>query len=167
MGSSYSIWLMPEGAINEKLSEIILGIGQKHNSPKFSPHVTLVGGFDGEENKLILKAEKLAKLLKPFKVKLTRVTYLDEFFRSLFILVEKTPEFLESVSKAREIFDFHKTNIPHLSLIYGNFSEETKLKIIKDIGNEFNIEFDVKYIHLVINNEKEKVWTKIKSFELK
>ncbi len=32
---SYSIWLMPTGRINKKLSKIILELSKKHKSPKF------------------------------------------------------------------------------------------------------------------------------------
>lgn len=166
---SYSVWLMPTGAVNEKLSSIISNLSKKYGSPKFQPHVTLIGGFTSDEKELISKAEQLAELLNLFEVKLTSVHCLDEFFRSLFIVVEKTPELMNSMKIARGIFGLteNKDYTPHLSLIYGDFTKEIKDVIIKDIGKDFNMSFRIDKIYLVFNNEKDNIWTKIKELPIK
>ena len=166
---SYSIWLMPTGTVNEKLSPIISKLSAKYNSPKFQPHVTLIGGFTGDEQDLINKTEILSKKLKCFVVKLPNVHYLDQFFRSLFICVEKTPELMNAVKVARGVFGLpeNKDYIPHLSLMYGDFTKEIKEVIIKDIGKDFSTSFRANKIHLVFNNEQDNIWAKIKELPIK
>jgi hypothetical protein len=44
---SYSIWLMPEGDVLDKFSELIMKISDEYNSPEHQPHVTLLGGLVG------------------------------------------------------------------------------------------------------------------------
>ncbi len=165
---SYSIWLMPSGRINKKFSKIILELSKKHKSPKFMPHVTLIGGFTGDKKQMLLKAQILANLIKPFDIKLTETAHLNEFYRSLFVYVKKTPELMKTYNLARKLFDFPKKKyMPHLSLIYGNFSKETKERIIiKEIGEDFNVTFRVKHICLGFNNEVKKQWPVVKRFSL-
>ena len=165
---SYSIWLMPAGKINQRLSKIILKLSGKYKSPKFKPHVTLAGGFTGKKKDLLSKTEKLSKLIKPFTVKLTETSHLSEFYRSLFIHAEKTPELMRAAVIARKLFSLpnDRKYIPHLSLIYGNFSREMKENIIKILGKKFNINFKVKSVYLGFNDERKKQWTIIRKFPL-
>lgn len=160
---------MPAGRTKEKLSKIISSLSKKYSSPTFRPHVTLAGGIAGSEKELTRKAEKLSKTLKPFTVHLGRVRYLDEFFRSLFIAVKKTPEYMDAYEKSREVFDLPENHgyLPHMSLIYGDFSRATKEEIIKKTGRNFHESFEARRIFFVFNNEKEKKWTVIKKFSLK
>lgn len=49
---SYSIWLMPEGDVLDKFSKLIIKISDEYNSPRYQPHITLLGdlvGFTKEE----------------------------------------------------------------------------------------------------------------------
>lgn len=170
---SYSIWLVPKGAVNNRLSKIIDELSERYNSPRFVPHVGLVGGFNGDEDVLISKTKSLSKKLHPFGVSLTDVSCRDEFFRSLFILVEKTPEFMEAYEAARDTFNCYgelydrENYMPHLSLIYANLDKETKGDIMRKISRSFNISFEVDNISLFHSNERDKIWTKIKEFTLK
>lgn len=165
---SYSVWLMPEGKINEKLSGIISSFSKKYNSPLFRPHVTLIGGGIGVKKVLQHKTEILSRRIKPFDVKLTRTHQLNEFFRSLFILAEKTPELMNAYREAINVFGLSEdpAYMPHLSLIYGDFEPEIKEDIAKEIGRNFNISFRAEKIHFVFNDERNKKWKTIASFPL-
>lgn len=159
---------MPTGRTKEELSKIISSLSKKYNSPMFKPHVTLTGGFTGDEKKLLKKTEELSKMLKPLTVHLGRASYLDEFFRSLFILVERTPELMDACETARMLFGISEDDfVPHMSLVYGNFSAEEKERMIKQTGREFNIKFTADKIHFVFNNEQQLKWPEIAAFPLK
>lgn len=166
---SYSIWLMPTGKINQRLAKIILKLSRKYKSPKFKPHVTLTGGFTGKKKDLLSKTENLSELIKPFTVNLTEASHLSEFYRSLFIHAEKTPELMRANRMARKLFGVPngRKYMPHLSLMYGNFSMKIKEKIIKSLGKKFDINFKVKGIYLGFNNERKKQWPIIRKFALK
>jgi len=168
MSRSYSVWLISEGKINEKLSAIISSLSKKYNSPLFEPHVTLIGGFVGDEKELLHKTEVLSRRIKPFNVKLTRTHQLNEFFRSFFILVEKTPELMNAYREAINVFGLSEDPdyMPHVSLIYGDFEPKIKENIVKEIGRDFNISFKAEKIHFVFNDERNKKWKRIASFPL-
>ena len=164
---SYLIWIMPEGEVKRKLSRIINKLSQNYNSPKFEPHVTLVGSFEGTESELIITAEKYSKLINPFEIELTKAAYLNEFFRSLFILAKKTKSLLKNHETGKKLFAVpNKRYLPHLSLIYGDFDAKTKKRIIKAIGENVNLKFKVKSIYLVHKNEVNLKWTVINKFDL-
>ena len=102
--TGYSIWIMPSGSIKRKLSKLMIELSKKFNAPKFFlPHVTLYESLHGNKDKLILKTKELAKSVKPFKLKLTRIDD-GKNFRNLVILVKKTKELMNAYFKAKEIF---------------------------------------------------------------
>jgi len=160
----YSIWLMPKGEVYRKLAEIISQLSKKYSTPNFEPHFTLIGDLLGSEEEIISKTLKLAGQLKPFEIKLKKADYFDEYFKCLFIRAEKTKEIIKANNIAREIFNLNSDPeyMPHLSLMYGNLSSETKEKILADLGKEFNISFEVKSIHLFSTTGEVKAWSKVK-----
>ena len=165
----YSIWLIPSGDVYQKLAEIISQLSDKYSAPNFEPHVTLIGDLLGAKEEIISKTTKLAGSLKPFEIKLKRVDYLDEYFKCLFVRAEKTKELIQANNLAKEIFNrkFDPEFMPHLSLLYGDFIPEIKEKILGDLGREFNIDFEVKSIHLFSTTGEVKDWHRIKEFPLK
>ena len=56
--------------------------------------------------------------------------------------------------------------MPHLSLMYGDFTPQIKEKIITEIGKKIPISFDVDNIHLFSTDSKPKNWRRIKKFPL-
>ena len=90
------------------------------------------------EKEAIQKTAKLASTIRPYTIELENIDYLNNYYRSLFVRVKKTPEVLDANLLSRKIFgrETDPKYMPHLSLIYGNFSEETKTAIIKKIGKQ-------------------------------
>lgn len=167
--SGYSIWLMPTGEVYNKLSKILSTLSKKYFSPNFEPHVTLIGELIGSEEEILSKTLYLAGNLRPFNIRLTRVEYLDVYFRSLFVRVEETDDVIDANKKARKIFNRPTDSeyMPHLSLLYGMFTVEEKEKIISCIRKEFNVNFEVKSIHLFSTDGEPKDWYRVKEFPLK
>src|SRR3989344_3695126 len=118
---SYSIWILPEGKMLESLSSIITDLSRHYGSPLFEPHIGLVGGFEGSEKDLLVNAQELSELIKPFEVRLSGIGHRDEFFRSLFVKVEKTDKFMQTYRAAVGMFEVDKhlydesNFMPHLS----------------------------------------------------
>jgi 2'-5' RNA ligase len=155
---SYSIWLMPEGDVLDKLSNLITRISVEYNSPRYQPHVTLLGdlvGFTKEE--VISKASELAESIEPFTITLTAVTYPNSYpndheayYRSLYILAERTEPLMKANELAKKMFG-RGSDLPynpHLSITYGSFPAETKEEIISKVGREFNVDFEVNNIYV-------------------
>jgi len=144
----YSIWLMPEDEINEKLSKTISKLCRKYNCPIFNPHVTLIGKIDADEEEIIKKAKKLAKKIKPFEIKLSHPECLENYFKCLFMKVEETEEVMSAGKLALEHFNLNGIYFPHLSLVYGNFNPSLK-KPLMQIGNLLKgLKFKVRYLYI-------------------
>jgi 2'-5' RNA ligase len=165
----YSLWLMPSEDVYNRLAELISQLSKKYSTPNFEPHATLIGKIIASQDDIINKTLQLATIVKPFTILLTKTQYLDEYFKFVFIKVEETDDLMKVNLEARKIFkrEGDPEYMPHLSLIYGNFSSETKQKIIKFVGKEFNLNFDVRSIHLVSTNGEPEDWYKVKEFILK
>ncbi len=165
----YSLWLMPSGIVYNKLSKMMSELSYKYATPHFEPHVTLLGRLTGNEEEIISKASKLANCIRPYELRLNEVDFLDEYFRCLFIKAEATEPVLSANSSARKIFNRKQDPeyMPHLSLMYGNFSPEVKRRIVTEIGSDFNLKFDVMSIYLFSTGDNVEEWRKVKEFALK
>ena len=165
----YSIWLIPSGGVYNKLHDLIFQLSKKYFPSNFEPHVTLIGGLIGAEENILSKTSQLAAIAKPFAIRLTRVEYLDEERRCLFIKAEETDDLINANLRAREIFNQLQAPkyMPLLSLMYGNFSPEIKEKIIAEMGKNFNINFEVKSFYLFSTYSEPKDWHRVKEFALK
>jgi len=159
----YSIWLMPEREKGIYLTQLIHKLSEKYNSPFFKPHVTLIGDLSGEKKDLIIKTKELESSIQPYKIKLTTIKGLEEYFKSVFVKVEKTKDIMKANLKAREIFNKNSDSdyMPHLSLIYGNFPQKIKEEIISEIGDNLNLEFKVDKLHLFSTTENVENWYEV------
>lgn len=165
----YSLWLIPSGNAYNRLENIISELSKQYSAPFFEPHVTLIGGIKDSEENTLSKTSQLANSVRPFRVTLTEVQYLDEYFKSLFIRAKETDELMKANSKARETFNLQNDSdyMPHLSLMYSNSPTRIKEEIIEKIGKDIAVKFDVKNIHLFSTEGEVGDWYKIKKFDLK
>ena len=165
----YSLWLMPAGATEQKFSQLISQLAQRYSSPTFLPHVTLIGSIEAQEEEILTKAQELASLLHPYPLQLTNVDYTDFYYRALFVRVEASAEVLSAYQQARKLFpSAQKTDyMPHLSLLYGDFSVETKKEIIQKIGDHFTDTFEATILYLYLTEGAVSDWQKISAFPLR
>ncbi|MFC1663794.1 2'-5' RNA ligase family protein [Patescibacteria group bacterium] len=168
MENKYSIWLIPTGEVYKRFKEKISQLSRQYNSPNFDPHITLIGELVGSEEEVATKTTKLTNIIQPFKIKFLKADYFDEHFKALFIRAEKTTDLIEANKKASKVFGLPNNldYMPHLSFIYGDFDSKTKEEIIKNLGREFNVDFEVKSIHLFFTTGEVKDWYKVGEYHL-
>lgn len=168
----YSLWIVPPNNIYEILADMIVRLSHKYSAPTFEPHVTLLGDITTSKESMISKTAELSKIVKSFEVRLTTVSYLDEYFRSLYINAAKTNEIMEAHQKARRLFNINTKGgsiyRPHLSLMYGHYSMQVKEEVVSEIGSEFNMVFTATSICIVLSspNINLKDWRIVKQFNL-
>ena len=166
----YLLWLIPSGDAYDRLSVLISRLSEKYSSPQFEPHVSLLGVVRGYEEEIIAKAADLARIIKPYEIKLSTIDYLDEYFRCFFIRAQKTEDVMKANLMAKEVFGLLQHDgeyTPHLSLLYGNFPSEIKEKIIAEIGKELDVTFEVRSIDLFLTEgEDVNKWHRVKKFDL-
>ena len=159
----YSLWLMPTEKTRDDLQRIIADFSRKYSTPRFEPHVTLIGEIQAPASVVRSQTENLATLLKPFEIRLREVAHLDQYYRCVFIKAEKTNALIDAHSKACAVLkqDDDEDYMPHLSLVYGDLAPSTKRRVLQDIGNELLVAFEVKGIYLYDTGGQPEAWHRI------
>jgi len=160
----YALWLMPEGEARERLSALIRELSERHGTPAFEPHITLLGGLMPPVEEMIAGSRKLALALRPFAVEFGAVGFLDDYWRCLFIRVRETGEVMGAGWKAREIFGRADDPpfMPHLSLMYCNMRASRKRKIISSIGERIPAAgFVAASLHVYSTEGEPALWSEV------
>lgn len=162
---TYSLWLRPFGGIAYKLQQRIKELSEKYDTPLFKPHVTLLGGLRAGETELIQMTDTLAGSLRPFDLVLTRAGCMDTYFQSLFVYVEKSDDLVNARKMAEQFFNSRSEEsfIPHLSLLYGDFTRKEKERILNVMGREFHLRFRARNLLLVDTTGQPENWKNIHS----
>lgn len=92
----YAIWLLPHTDKDKELAQLIIKLSQEHDGPCFSPHITLLSGFQGNEKELIIKTSELAAKLTMLSVKTDVVETQDSYYKSLYLKIIGTKPLLET-----------------------------------------------------------------------
>ena len=165
----YSIWLLPYGSNNEKLSEIISKLSKRfshsHQTPKFEPHVTLIGQIKANEKEVIKKVEDLASCTEPFHLKLGNTEHSENYFKCLFAQVENAHELAKIRKNAEESFCCHEPYFPHLSIMYGLFSTEEREALTREMGN-LELSLDIRKTAVYLTSGSTERWNCIATFDL-
>src|SRR4051794_32122626 len=127
----YSLWLVPDaGAVNDDLQAIIDRLAGEHGGPTFPPHLTLLSGIVAPEDDVVERARRLAAASAPITLHLDDIRADETYFQSLFAVVRPTPELVGLRAAARTVFpEAPDPYRPHVSLLYGHPSAETKQAI--------------------------------------
>ena len=169
LGKKYSLWLMPRGDVYEQLERILHGLAAECGAPEFPPHVTLLGSIVGERREVVRKSAEIAALLHPFTIRLGTVDYLDPYFRCLFVRATAAAPLRKAHQAARTLLGRRREPpfMPHLSLLYGNFSLSFKEGLIARLGPRLDLEFKVRSLHLYSTDGAPYRWRQVAMFGLK
>jgi hypothetical protein len=131
---SYGLWLVPTGSAMEELKKVVVNLAAAHASPVFTPHVTLVGSLEGNESEVLTKVAHLAAETKPFTVETAAVDFSTTYFQCVFARIKTSVPLLELYQKTSSMFSNADVfYMPHLSLIYGDFTFEERAEIAQSI----------------------------------
>lgn len=165
VSKGYTLWLVPQGEVYNKFSTLIKKLASEYGGPVFVPHVTLLGDIELSEDEMVKRMKQLIMDQQPFQVNLDQISYEDFYFRALIVKAEKNASLQTLHEKTKQIFDMH--NIPsymaHLSLLYGDYPNQIKEKIIAEIGKEQPAQFEVTSVFLTKGGEV-KDWKVIREF---
>jgi 2'-5' RNA ligase len=165
---TYSLWLMPTGAVAQRFAQLIGQLARRYASPVFPPHVTLVGSIKAREEEMIGKTRELASLIHAFPIRLNTIAFTDAYYRALYVQAEPSTTLLAAYQQARKLFpDEHKPGYtPHLSLLYGDFPQTTKVKMIHEIGEDLAEEFEAERLYLYLTEGQTDTWQQAGTFPL-
>lgn len=129
----HSLWVCPTGATKDAYSTIIKDASTNLDTFCFTPHITLVAAIMTDVQDVVKRTKLLASKLAPYEFEYEDVSQKERYFQSVFARMKGTEQVLAANQLARDIFTERQTDpeyMPHLSLIYGNFSLEKKQRTI-------------------------------------
>lgn len=149
-GSGFSLWLMPEGEIAERLAGWIDRLALRFRTERFAPHLTLLGGLVGDEPAVLDGAARAAAELAPFTVHLDSVDGREEHFRCLYVQALEAAPLVAAHATAARAFSRQPDPgyEPHLSLLYGRLEPAHKLAVRHEAGSEVDARFEVRRLHV-------------------
>lgn len=167
--SAYSLWVRPHGSLAHKLQDRINELSKAYITPRFEPHLTLLGGLRSNQSELISLSNVLAHSLTPFSIELTEVGTGSDYFHCVFIKAKKTKALMHAHESAAKIFEVNPdadVYKPHVSLIYGNLSLHEKERLINKMGRSYYTDFEVRNLLLVKTSGSPNQWEKIHSVDI-
>lgn len=157
----YALWLSPAGTARERLQALIALLAARLGTPAFAPHVTLLAGLTPAHD-MPRATRALATQLEPLSLRLGRVKYLDEYYRSLFVEVEATRALLHARACAVERFaSAPSAYYPHLSLVYGELAAQRKQDLIDELGLGFDETLTLTRLELIEVTDGPESWRRI------
>jgi hypothetical protein len=150
LSGSYALWLVPQGAARRRLAAAIRRLGRKHGGPVFAPHVTLLGGIEGDGATVMARLARLAAATRCFDVRLSGAGFRDEYFRCLFLRAQRTAALQAA-----------------LSLFYGRLADGVRRREAAAIGDRMVLRFPVRAIDLVATKGEPEAWRRVRRVRLR
>ena len=146
----YSLWLLPPPRESAAWRALIRRLAAAFDAPVFEPHVTLLGGIAAPPSQALAAAREWAQSSPPLSARPRAIACLDEYYRCVFVELEKTPELLAARRRAERIFKrAGGAYLPHLSLLYGRYDAATKRRAVAAVGEPSRAPFRLSCAALV------------------
>lgn len=118
---SYSVWLMPEPDWAREFKRIVEDLAERFGTPKFVPHLTLIGGQPFDRVDLRRRVESLIPGTVPIWRPIVDVAIGDAYFRSFYALFGAEGALLALKRRMDRAVVGVESNgfMPHVSLLYG------------------------------------------------
>ncbi|KAF3640160.1 Cyclic phosphodiesterase [Capsicum annuum] len=126
----YSVWALPPEHVRVRVKKLMEGLRSEFDGPHFEPHVTVIGAIRLTE----AQARDLFKIacqkLKPYSAKVEKIDAGTFYYQCVYLLLKPTTEVVEASDLCCSQFGYNRSGsyMPHLSLIYGDLTDEEKKK---------------------------------------
>jgi hypothetical protein len=168
-GARFALWLIPGEPHRTRLADLIGDLGRRCGTPRFAPHITLLGGITGTVVALATKTAVLADTLPPLDVRLTDIDCGTSYFHSLFALAEPEAVLVTMRREAQRVFEIDpgRDHRPHLSLFYGEPEMGTKEQIRQTLGGRLDMTLRLDRVGLYRIEGAPSAWHAVAEFRLR
>ena len=150
MTCDYSLWLLPPPRQSAAWRALIRRLAAAFDAPAFEPHVTLLGGIAGPPSQVLAAAREWAAAAPPPSAHPRTLACLDEYYRCVFVELDKTPALLAARRRAEDVFHHERGDYsPHLSLLYGRLDAAAKQRAVAAVAEPFDEPFPLPSAALV------------------
>ena len=164
MEDHYHLWLKPSREASHQFAHVIQQLALELDAPVFEPHITLLGNLEGSEAEQVARSNELARRLRPFPINVSGPAFGEDYFHCVFLVADMTPSLLHVHALARQIFHQEDNShyLPHLSLVYGRYSENRKKDIISRLPASLCLPFEASHLSLIrARSEDPKDWQEV------
>lgn len=166
----HALWLLPPPDTYSRLQKLIDALAEEHGTVLFEPHITLLGGLSGTVEDLSALTDELAASVPPISVKLAEFGFEDEYYRCLYLKVQRDEGIMNTNRMANDLFGPGRGRefTPHVSLMYCEMGAGEKRDIIAglDAGLQ-GASFDVREVHLYSTEGGPDEWVSAGAYPLR
>ncbi|ONK81971.1 uncharacterized protein A4U43_C01F34790 [Asparagus officinalis] len=171
----YSVWALPPPEVSDRIKALTATLRSEFGGPQFDPHITVVGAIRLTRESATRYLRTASESLSPYAARVAAVAR-GFFYQCVYLLIEPTPEVLEAGAHCSKHFGYEAPTpyMPHLSLLYGDLTEEEKEKARKRVeeldAGLVGLAFKVSSIGLFKTDTEDKSlksWEKIEICDLK
>ena len=143
---NYSLWLRPIQSQIDELTKIMSDLSHQYRTKPFPPHITLLSNIPVELNTIKQACTKIVDQTQEFDIPLQNIAYSETYYRNFYIQAELTPALTDVYESTKKLLNYtpDEDYLPHVSLLYGKLSIETKEKL--------NLQLDKNYPKKLICN---------------
>ncbi|CAD5182277.1 unnamed protein product [Musa acuminata subsp. malaccensis] len=124
----YSVWALPPEDVRDRLKSLMGALRSEFGGPKFEPHITVVGAISLGPDDALRRFRSACTALSPYPARVSAVSRGAFFYQCVFLLIDPSPEVVETSALSCGHFGYENATpyMPHLSLLYGDLTEEEK-----------------------------------------
>ncbi|XP_054778647.1 cyclic phosphodiesterase-like isoform X1 [Prosopis cineraria] len=189
----YSVWAEPPEDVRDRMKKLMSGLRSEFGGPEFEPHITVVGAISLTPDDALKKFRSACEGLKAYNATVDRVATGTFFYQCVYLLIHPTPEVMETSDLCISQFDYNRSSpchssecriktldslvflndkenppyMPHLSLLYGDLTDEEKKKAqerAKALDDVSGLNFQISRLALYKTDTEDKTlkcWEKI------
>eukprot|EP00249_Psilotum_nudum_P005008 c18501_g1_i1 orf=85-681(+) len=183
----FSVWAMPPPAHHPRIKQAMEMLRKRFGGPEFEPHLTVVGAQKLSLAQASDRLQNACRLLTPFHCRLTHVGCGETYFQCVYAVVEASDQVMQANLQARRFFELGPVDgvgsssgskdigyMPHLSLLYGDLTDEEKQEAKEMVQNNFGplisgTQFQVNSLCLYRTDTSDKLlksWEKVAECQL-
>jgi len=163
-----SLWLMPAGAVRQRLAALVESLAARLGTEPFAPHLTLLPAIEGTPDAVLTASRVLAARLQPLTVRLESVESREEHFRCLIALAAADEPLRAAHAVAARAFGREPDPwfLAHLSLVYGSLAPEAKRALAMEAAPVAAVSFEAARLHVWRTEGPVGDWREIEAFPL-
>ncbi|KAM0787926.1 hypothetical protein ACM66B_006132 [Microbotryomycetes sp. NB124-2] len=165
MPSGYSLWLSPSGDAGQALALLLSRLSERHSTPLFNPHTTLVADSLTPDSSLDDLVDKTQQAVQEWKSKRGRgapvngssdspgsslklafhdVRQGDMFYQCVLAALVRDSDLVDLHQTLRKHYETHQkadapVYFPHLSLVYGDLTRQKKDDIMAELKSQGDV----------------------------
>jgi 2'-5' RNA ligase superfamily protein len=163
-----SLWLSPAGEEARDLGRLIDELSVRLGTPRFDPHLTLLGGLGHPQSEAEARAGGLAACLPPLRLAFGAIEGEPVFLRCLYAAVEPSAELNAARAEALAVFGPPPAPAPrpHVSLVYGRLSPDARAELARALRPRLPPQVIARHLDLMCTEGPPAEWRRIRRFGL-